>query len=186
MPPAPTVRRSARRPAATAVLGLIFILLLGYELFMNPPLSGPARSDAVVVLAGASDERLPVARDLIESSAAPVLAITRTDTPGNASADRLCRTEVAEVPVVCYSPSQGNSRDEIRALAQVIDEQDWDQVTVVTSRYHATRAYTLLSQCSSADIHMVVSEPGFGVREWLRRFVIEFGGLAQAYWNPSC
>ena len=175
-----------RRLGAAAALGLLFILILGYELFVNPPLTGPAPSDAVVVLAGASEERLPVARELIDESVAPVLAVTSTDTPGNASADRLCRTEAADVPVVCYSPSHGNSRDEIRALAQVIDKQDWDQVTVVTSRYHATRAYTLLGQCSSADIQIVVSEPGFGVAEWLRRFVIEFGGLAQAYWNPVC
>ncbi|GAB3526647.1 hypothetical protein GCM10027402_25690 [Arthrobacter monumenti] len=88
--------------------------------------------------------------------------------------------------IACYSPSQGNTRDEIRALSQVIEERDWNRVTVVTSQYHATRAHTLLSQCSTVDIQMVVSESELGLSEWLSRFVIEFGGLAQAYWNPIC
>lgn len=153
---------------------------------MNPIVKGAAPSDAVVVLAGASEERLPVARNLIQDSVAPVLALTSTDSPGNAASDRLCRTEVVAVPVVCYSPSQGNTRDEIRALAQVIQEQDWNQVTVVTSRYHVTRARTLLDQCTTAQIHMVASEPEIGPVKWLGRFVVESGGLAQAYWNPVC
>lgn len=170
----------------SALIGLLGILLVGYELFVNPPLAGPAPSDAIVVLAGDSDERLPVARDLLDHSVAPALALTSTDTLGNASADRLCQTQTPNDSLVCYTPSQGNTRDEVRALAQVIDRHDWDRISVVTSRYHATRAFALLQQCSTATIQMVASEPEFGPVEWLRRFVIEFGGLAQAYWNPAC
>jgi hypothetical protein len=49
-----------------------------------------------------------------------------------------------------------------------------------------TRAGRLISQCTTADVQMVASHPDLGPGQWLRRFVIETGGLLDASLRPEC
>lgn len=175
----------------TAVAALLCVWLLAcYSLFTNPPVFDAdyvagVQADAVVVLAGDSSERLPVGQELVAAELAPVLVMSNTDTPGNVDADKLCRRP-AHVSRVCFEPDPRTTRGEARALARLAADRGWDTMIVVTSDYHALRAFTNLSQCSTSTLIMVPSEPDHGLLGWLPRFVEESAALAATHLRPVC
>lgn len=165
-----------------------FWLLACYSLFINPPLYGSGQleaADAVVVLGGDSAERLPTGQELVAAGYAPVLALSHTDTPGNVDSDRLCKRP-AHPTRVCFEPDPLTTRGEARTLARLAADNDWDRLLVVTSEYHAVRAYTNIAQCSEATLIMVPSEPDYGLLGWLPRFVEESAALAASHLRPVC
>lgn len=175
--------------AAVAVLLALLIMFLtaSYFLFYNPPLASAGTADAVVVLAGASSERLPVGLELMQDGAAPVLVLSHTNAPGNIYADELCEDpDQVEHPVLCFAPGVETTRGEARSIARLAAGNGWDEIIVVTSRYHLTRAGYYIGQCSGVQVHKVASDPQLGPREWLARFAEESAALASAYVRPVC
>ena len=114
-----------------------------------------------------------------------ILVMSNTDTPGNVDADKLCRRPAHESRV-CFEPDPRTTRGEARALARLAADRDWDTLIVVTSDYHSLRALTNLSQCTTANLVMVPSEPDHGFLGWLPRFVEESAALAASYLRPVC
>ena len=107
-----------------------------------------------------------------------MLVLSHTDTPGNAAADDVCNSATFPHPgLVCFRPSGMDTRSEADIIADLADANGWKSVTVVTSSYHVTRAGRLIGQCTTADVQMVASHPALSPAQWLRRFVIETGGL---------
>ncbi|MBG6180240.1 YdcF family protein [Arthrobacter sp. CAN_A1] len=191
IPPATSAFWPWLRRSVTAVAALLCVWLLAcYSLFTNPPVFDAdyvagVQADAVVVLAGDSSERLPVGQELVAAELAPVLVMSNTDTPGNVDADKLCRRP-AHVSRVCFEPDPRTTRGEARALARLAADRGWDTMIVVTSDYHALRAFTNLSQCSTSTLIMVPSEPDHGLLGWLPRFVEESAALAATHLRPVC
>ncbi|WP_186764359.1 YdcF family protein [Arthrobacter yangruifuii] len=179
--------RLLRRSTTAAACLLAVWLLVASILFVYPSASAaePARADAVVVLAGASSERLPVGRDLVRQGYAPVLALSATYTPGNKDTDSVCARNL-NPRIVCFSPDPMTTRGEARAVARLARDRGWTDIIVVTSRYHVTRAELNLEQCSSVHITMVESAPQLGPGQWLGRFVEETGGVAAGLIRPAC
>jgi hypothetical protein len=138
------------------------------------------------VLAGASAERLPKGRELQDAGRAPVLALSSTGMTGNADADALCRTDPLPEDVRCFSPSPPTTRGEARSVARLVRNNGWDTVLVVTSRYHAVRAGTLIGQCSRAQVILVATDPGLSPLSWLGRFVEESVAHASSFLRPAC
>ena len=187
----PVLSSPARRLAAggLVVVGALVLVwfLTAYQLFADPEQATPQKADAVIMLGGASGERLPVARDLVEAGIAPVLVLSHTNSAGNVLADGVCDYPgVIPFALECFQPATLDTRGEAAAIGKLIEENGWHSVIVVTSRYHETRARTLITQCTTADVQMIVSEPRFSPFQWLRRFVIESGGLIDARLRPEC
>ena len=172
--------------AAAAVSVLLVWLLVAVNLFYYPQTAQePGRADAVVVLAGAASERLPVGRDLMRAGNAPVLVLSTTDTPGNTNIDIVCK--YTEDPAIrCFSPSPLTTRGEARSVARLAADNGWDEIIVVTSKYHLVRAEANIEQCSNATVRMVAAEPDLSAGQWLGRFVEETGGLLAAFLRPAC
>ncbi|MBF4995506.1 YdcF family protein [Arthrobacter gandavensis] len=173
--------------AATAAVSVLVVwLLVAVNLFYYPQAdSEPGQADAVVVLAGAAPERLPVGRDLITDGSAPVLVLSTTGTPGNAVTDTVCKY-FAGPAVRCFSPSPLSTRGEARAIARLAADNNWDEIIVVTSTYHLVRAEANISQCSNVRVRMVASEPDLTAGQWLGRFTEETGGVLAAFLRPAC
>lgn len=176
-----------RRLLGTVFVVLLLWLMAAFQLFFNAPDAAAVRTDAVIMLGGASAERLPVAERLKESLDIPVLVVSHTDTPGNASADALCNDSAhSGVTLVCLTLDEQDTRGEARAIGALVAAKGWTTVTVVTSRYHLARAGVLISQCTTAAVDMVGSAPDFNPKQWLDRFVVETGGLLDATLRPEC
>lgn len=187
-PAHPIRQRNLQSLLLLSCVALLIWLLCAFQMFVFVRDKASIGSDAVVVLGGASKERLPVALSLQEFLNVPVLVVSRTDTPGNASADALCRRQAPKPndPVVCLSLDRKDTRGEARAIGWLAESEGWTTITVVTSRYHMTRAETLIGQCTSAEIGMVGSTPELSLTEWLFRLVEETGGLMDAMARPEC
>ena len=187
---------------ATILSAVLIWLFTAVNLFYYPQVSEPGQADAVVVLAGAAAERFPVGRALVRAGHAPELALSTTDTPGNLVTDLYCdymaRDTIGDddgsglagttgsAMVTCFIPTPLTTRGEARAVARLAADNGWESLIVVTSRYHLLRAETNISQCTTAKITMVASEPELSPTAWLGRFVEETGGLAAALLRPAC
>lgn len=196
------LRRGVPRGVDAAVAGFVSVLLIwlfaAANLFFYPQAAasagGPEKADAVVVLAGAAAERFPVGRGLIREGLAPELVLSSTETPGNVMTDQYCdymagdtvTEDPASAGVICFFPEPMTTRGEARAVARLASDNGWDELIVVTSRYHLLRAETNISQCTTAKVTMVASEPDLSAKQWLGRFVEETGGLAAALLRPAC
>lgn len=181
------VNTATRRVLAFAVGGLILYLVIAVQLFVNVDPLSVHRTDAVIMLGGAASERLPVARQIQAEYNIPVLVISHTDTFGNRAADETCNSTVFPNPsVICFRPPDMDTRGEAQAISRLIKANAWRSVTVVTSSYHVTRAGRLIKQCTGADVQMVASHPDLDPGQWIRRFVIETGGLIDASLRPEC
>ncbi|WP_120520430.1 YdcF family protein [Arthrobacter celericrescens] len=184
-------RRPLRYLSAGAAGLFVLWFAVSLQLFCLVSTPAPPPVDAIVVLGGSSGERLPAAQALETAQAgrgaAPVLVLSWTDTPGNASIDALCNTaSFPQQSLICFRPEGMDTRGEAAAVGKLAKENGWQSVAVVTSSYHALRAGTLMRQCTSADVHMVASEPALDSLQWLRRFVIEEAGLVDAILRPEC
>ena len=102
-------------------------------------------ADAVVVLGGHGD-RVRVGAGLVESGAAPVLALSSGCPSGPAT-----RTAVRFVPVPF------NTRGEARAVAGLVRQHGWRSIIVVTSSYHVPRARLLFARAVPAEVTFVGS-----------------------------
>jgi uncharacterized SAM-binding protein YcdF (DUF218 family) len=87
---------------------------------------------------------------------------------------------------MCLTLDEQDTRGEARAIGALVAAKGWTAVTVVTSRYHLTRAGMLIGQCTTADVNMVGSTPDFNPKQWLDRFVVETGGLLDVILRPEC
>ncbi|WP_260842320.1 hypothetical protein [Paenarthrobacter nicotinovorans] len=82
-----TFRRKVAWTLIAGVLAGLLWLIGAYQLFHNPPHATPQRTDAIVVLGGMSDERLPVGLSLREQLDIPDLVVVTTGLPANAGSD---------------------------------------------------------------------------------------------------
>ncbi|MET3923482.1 uncharacterized SAM-binding protein YcdF (DUF218 family) [Arthrobacter sp. UYEF20] len=178
---------ATRRALAFTAGGFLLWLIVAVQLFVNTDPLTVHRTDAVIMLGGAASERLPAAQRLQQDLGIPVLVLSSTDTFGNRAADAVCRSAAFPNPsLVCFRPPDLDTRGEARAISRIVALNGWKSVTVVTSSYHVTRAGRLIGQCTTADVQMVASHPDLDPGQWLRRFVIETGGLIDASLRPEC
>ncbi|MDQ4068157.1 MAG: YdcF family protein [Actinomycetota bacterium] len=162
------VARAALRLVALAAL----LFLVSLVPFVWPPRDGVKRADAVMVLSGDHGERLAKGLSLMEEGVAPTLVLNGT--PDLAQVLELCRGG-QPFEVVCLRPDPDSTRAEARAAGRLASERRWDEVVVVTTKYHVTRARLLFSRCIDGKVKMVGATPPYGrrmrahqvFREWL-------------------
>ena len=181
------VKAATRRVLAVAISAFLLWLIVAFQLFVNVGSSPAHKTDAVIMLGGASKDRLPDARKLQQEWGIPVLVLARTGLVGNVAADEVCDNAVfPSSDLVCFTPDPMNTRGEALAISRLIALNHWESVTVVTSNYHVTRAGKLISECTTADVQMVGAEATMNPGEWLWRFVVETGGLIDVSMHPEC
>lgn len=189
----PATRTLLKRTLLWVLISVVAVLvawfIAAFQHFYNVHTIAPAKADAVVMLGGASKERLLDAMMLRADLNAPYLVISNTNTPGNATADEYCKTHSNKAiypDVVCFTPAPMDTRGEATELGKLAAKNGWKNIVVVTSNYHNERAGTLMHQCVNAEVTMMATTPNFTPWQWLRRFVIETGGLLDVNMNPQC
>lgn len=182
----PPLRHTLSRVALGVLAALLVWLFFAFQLFFNVHTSPLHAADAVVMLGGASKERLPEALKLRDELGAPVLVLSNTDTKGNATADSYCDAHSLDPSVICFLPVPMDTRGEADAIGLMASEHGWKSIVVVTSKYHVARSERLLNQCTPSHVQMAATDPELSPTQWLRRFVIETGGLFTVFLHPEC
>ena len=126
-------------------------LIASVFLFLRPHEDSPGRVDAVVVLAGDADHRIPRGRELVRHGASSLLVLSRE--PGSRWDPwrSLCRQPRIE----CFDANPYSTQGEAEAVARLARRNGWRSVAVVSSRYHVFRARMLFRRCLKARVSVV-------------------------------
>ena len=162
----------------------VLVVALVFRMFVFPDTGEVGPSDAVVVLAGAQETRLPVALRLAEEGPG-VLVVSAAEGALNASARALCDAP-HDLTLYCFAPEPSDTRGEARSIGRLVEEHGWTRITVVTSSYHIARAGLLLRRCTDARVHMVEAREPIPVRQWVVVIAHEIAGLGGAAIRASC
>lgn len=171
--------RRQRRVAAAGVGVLLVCVAATAVLFVWPSADRPRSVDAVVVFAGGRGERLALAEQLMRANVAENLVIPNGRDSTWPDGNRAC-TEERPYEVYCPIPRPDTTRGEARTIAALAESYSWNEVLVVTSTYHLSRAGLLLSRCHGGEVLTVGAAPDLGGFPWLRRVVHEWLAWTQA------
>ena len=152
------MRRVVRAALGAAALAALLFLVSLVPLVW-PTRDSVNRADAVMVLSGDHGERLAKGLSLMEEGVAPTLVLNGT--PDLARVFELCRGG-QPFEVVCLRPDPDSTRAEARAAGRLASERGWDEVVVVTTKYHVTRARLLFSRCIGGKVKVVGATPPYG------------------------
>jgi uncharacterized SAM-binding protein YcdF (DUF218 family) len=179
--------RRLRRRRVWMPLAVIGTLLVGAtaRLFVWPSTDDPRRADAVVVLDGGSGERLDEARALMQRDVAPTLAISAGRELDPDEADGLC-SGPQQFEVVCFTPTPDSTRGEARALATLARQHGWNDVVLVTSTYHVTRARMLVERCFDGRVDVVAASPPARPLHWIAAVGHEWAAMLDATIRRTC
>jgi uncharacterized SAM-binding protein YcdF (DUF218 family) len=174
------------RWAVAVTCGLLLVTGLSFRFLVFPDSDPAGPTDAVVLLAGAPETRLPVAVELARTGPG-VLVISAAGGEVNGPSSSLCDSPPDDVVVQCFTPeAPRNTRAEARAIGALVAERGWTRITVVTSSYHMARAGLLVRRCTDAEVLMVEARPVISGLRWAKYVTVELGGLAVAAVSPSC
>jgi uncharacterized SAM-binding protein YcdF (DUF218 family) len=153
-------------------------------LFGFPRTSTPEHADAIVVLAGARGPRLERGLQLVRRRVAQVLVISDGWDPLWPEANRLCAGRATGFRVFCFRPEPYNTRGEARGVARLARRLGWDDVVIVTSRYHVTRARMVFERCFDGPV--AVTGADYSVLDLPAALAGETAKLAYALAVRSC
>lgn len=168
-----------------AVVTGTLLLAATARLFVWPSTNDAGRADAVVVLDGGSGERLDRARALMARGIAPTLAISTGRDLDVGEAGDLC-TKPQQFEVVCFSPRPDSTRGEARALTMLARRNGWNEVVLVTSTYHVTRARILVERCFAGRVDVVAASPPRRPLHWVAAVVHEWAGMLETTIRRGC
>lgn len=159
----PVARRKTAQSMRNAVVFVLpVVLLLGVPAwFLFPPKDVPASSDAIVVVAGASDGRHQLGAELVDRGIARNFVVSNPsgdkDIVGfeHCSGDK--QPETAD-ETWCMKPTPGTTMGEAKTVGVLAEREGWTSATVVTNRPHTRRVRTTFEACTTLEISVVPNE----------------------------
>jgi uncharacterized SAM-binding protein YcdF (DUF218 family) len=164
---APHRGRELHRLAVAMLAGLLAIsVLIGF--LMVPRDDAVGSPDAIVVLGGAGSERAELGIHLHETYGVPLVLSSSAQ---DFAEDR----GYGCPPAICILTDPETTLGEAREISELANERGWNRITVVTTRFHTTRARLLFRQCLGDRVSVVGARAGSG--PGLPRWVNEVGGV---------
>jgi hypothetical protein len=159
--------RVVHRFAAAMLAGVLAIMVL-LVIVMVPHDDDVGSPDAIIVLGGAGGERAELGIRLHETYGVPLVLSSSAQVFAE---DRGYRCP----PAICILTEPETTVGEAREISDLANERGWDRITVVTTRFHTTRARLLFRQCLGDRVSVVGARTRSG--PGLRRWVNEVGGV---------
>jgi uncharacterized SAM-binding protein YcdF (DUF218 family) len=201
---------SVRRFLFAAGIGLLLLLLAGLYAFLHAGLwlvrEDPLqKSQAIVVLSGGLPDRALAAAQIYRDGFASQVWLTQPLQPGASMEDLhlpyageeqynrmvLIRQGVRPGDIRLLTPRILNTADELRAVAEALDQQPGATAIIVTSRAHTRRVRALWRKVSPGDRGRLLvrasTEDPFDAEHWWRTtndalaVVREYLGLLNAW-----
>jgi hypothetical protein len=169
----PIVRRRARKAIPVlAALVAVFVVLTA-RILIWPIQGGPARVDAIVMLAGPGN-RLPAALQLARDHRAPVLVVSQ----GWMGYGGPCPPPTPGVRTICFEPNPGNTRGEAEYVGRLAASEGWHSLLVVATRPQAVRSQLLFGRCFAGQIY--ISTAPIQASSWPYQIAYGWGALLKA------
>lgn len=171
----PPVRHPRRVRAAALVVAVLIVAMVvaSVVLFIEPATNAPARSDAVIVLAGGNNgARIAKGVALVRAGYAPRLYVSA---PGYQD----CPRSLPSVSITCFNPVPTTTQGEARFATRLAQQHHWHRIIVVSGTQQVTRARIRFDRCYHGSILMIPADPG-GLLSWVYTVVYEWGALPKA------
>lgn len=168
--------------AAFAVVGS------GYLLYTKP-WNYPLRPvDAIVVLGGENDGRVPYGLSLARQGFAQNLVISNPHGTRDPSTNEGCATRDPRFTVTCVAPNPSTTRGEAQFTRDLAELNGWTSILVISWRYHLPRAQYIFGRCFDGDIIVrpVPREYHFSLKKWAYTYTYQTGGFVKAALQGSC
>lgn len=192
--------RSRRRRAAAlaAILVVVTVAAVGLtaaRAVLFPRIDSPDRVDAIVIVAGAADDRYIYARHLAEEGVADRILVSQPSTGGTDTYATAIDEYCADNPVIardgrrieieCFEPDVDTTEGETTAATRVARERGYESLLVVTYWGHVSRVRIYFEQCFDGPVH-VTDTPRPLSKSRKDALLHETGGYVKAFLKPAC
>ena len=195
----PVRHRSRRRRAAFAVTALFVLIAVAAGLsaasaVLHPKSDSPDRVDAILVVAGARDDRYVYARHLAEEGVADRILVSRPPGaagPYSTALDSYCAStpilarDGRSVEIECFSPDVDTTEGETTAATRIARERGYSSLLVVTYWGHVSRVRMYFEQCFNGPVY-VTDTPRPLSKSRKDALLHETGGYLKAFIKPAC
>ncbi|GAA3613435.1 ElyC/SanA/YdcF family protein [Enteractinococcus coprophilus] len=181
------------------ISGIMATLVIGWLLFVTLNVIYPPQGDLesprdAVVSLSPQDYRLPLAEEVFANTGTNTLVISYVEPrPGRLGdyAPQLpeavieyCDTDTPE-DVVCLAPVEISTIGEAFAVNDLVNEQSWDSITVVTSKWHTFRTRFIFNQCidDDVDVNFVYPETDMTTKQWAAYLAYENAAIFKALYE---
>ncbi|UVE96445.1 YdcF family protein [Dietzia sp. B32] len=196
IPVRPSFRR--RRNAALAafiVVGLSVVVgLTTARSVLLPRTDSPKHVDAIIVVAGAQDDRYEYARHLAQAGVADRILVSRPVRLSGSFAtlvDSYCGSapfvgrDGRRIDVQCYRPDIDTTEGETTAANRIASKLGYESVLVVTYWGHVSRVRIYFEQCFEGAV-FVTDTPRPLPNSRKSALIHETGGYFKALLSPAC
>jgi|SRR5699024_8863484 len=186
----PRERRRAvsRRRLLSAFIVPTLLTLAVPAGFLFPPHAELGKSDAIMVIAGASDGRHELGARLIEDGVSKRFVVSNpsgaSDKVGYAHCNGSSRPTSA-TEAWCMKPDPVTTTGEALAIDKLAKQEGWTSITAVTNRPHNRRVRTNLERCTDLD-YTVVSIEDINVTRAPIHIAREIAGYAKFWVTNPC
>ncbi|OAH43734.1 hypothetical protein AYJ66_04310 [Dietzia cinnamea] len=160
-----------------------------------PRADSPDRVDAIVVVAGAADDRYVYARDLAMAGVADQILVSQPSPSGrdsySAAIEAYCESSPIQaldgrlIQIECFGPDVDTTEGETTAATRIAREREYDSLLVVTYWGHVSRVRIYFEQCFDGPVYVTdTPRPAQVSRKYA--LLHETGGYFKAFLKPAC
>lgn len=169
----PDVRPPTLRWRVVAAVAVALFSILTAVLFVFPAKGSATHADAVVVLDDGVGVRRAKAIQAVTAGVASNLVISH-----HADRPQDCPTNIANVTVVCFSPTDDSTKGEAAGFARIAKEHGWTSLIFVTDPPHVRRSKWLISRCFPGKLGAITTR--VSTIDWPIRVAYEWAALSKA------
>ena len=178
---------------ALLVLALVLAGLEAARAVLFPRIDSPERVDAIVVVAGAMDDRYVYARHLAEEGVADHILVSQPGGTGKyadmidayCAASPVIARDGRKIDVDCFTPDIDTTEGETTAATRIAREKGYQSLLAVTYWGHVSRVRMYFEQCFDGDVY-VTDTPRPLSRSRKHALLHETGGYVKAFIKPAC
>ncbi|OAV78825.1 hypothetical protein AYO52_10725 [Dietzia sp. 111N12-1] len=180
--------------ALALLSGLLATGLTAAQAVLFPQVDSPGPVDAIVVVAGANDDRYVYARHLAENGVANHILVSRPPSASDrydAAIGSYCASTPVfarggrQINVECFSPDVDTTEGETTAVTRIARQRGYDSLLVVTYWGHVSRVRIYFEQCFDGPVY-VTDTPRPTQISRRHALLHETGGYFKAFLKPAC
>ncbi|MBM7231146.1 YdcF family protein [Dietzia cinnamea] len=162
---------------------------------LYPRTDSPDRVDAIVVVAGANDDRYVYARHMAERGVANRILVSQPSPGGgdpySAAIDAHCKNSPViardgrRIEIECFEPDVATTEGETTAATRIARERGYESLLVVTYWGHVSRVRIYFEQCFDGPVY-VTDTPRPLSKSRKDALLHETGGYFKAFLKPAC
>lgn len=161
---------------------------------LHPSTDDPGSVDAIVVVAGAFDERYDHAVELAVRDLVPTVLVSRPSKMWSVTAalvDGTCDSSPISSPndhqveIECFTPDSDTTEGETTAATRIARERGWKSILVITYWGHVSRVRIYFNQCFAGAVY-VTDTPNRLSKSRKDALLHETGGYVKALLKPAC